>query len=162
MIGLKGEEIENENVPASNIVFLLDVSGSMNSPNKLPLLKRSFEILIDKLRPEDRVAIVVYAGSAGAVLESTPGNEKEQIKAALNNLNAGGSTAGGAGIQLAYKIAKENFIPDGNNRVILATDGDFNIGASSDAELVRMIEEKRDDGIFLTILGFGMGNYKVL
>lgn len=160
MIGLKGEKIENENVPASNIVFLLDVSGSMNSPNKLPLLKRSFEILIEKLRPEDRVAIVVYAGSAGAVLESTSGNEKAKIKAALNNLNAGGSTAGGAGIQLAYKIAKENFIQDGNNRVILATDGDFNIGASSDAELVRMIEEKRDDGIFLAILGFGMGNYK--
>ncbi|MDA3910371.1 MAG: von Willebrand factor type A domain-containing protein [Bacteroidales bacterium] len=160
MIGLKGEEIENEDVPASNIVFLLDVSGSMNNPNKLPLLKRSFEILIEKLRPEDRVAIVVYAGNAGAVLESTPGNEKDKIKLALNNLSAGGSTAGGEGIQLAYKIAKENFIQNGNNRVILATDGDFNIGASSDAELVRMIEEKRDDGIFLTILGFGMGNYK--
>lgn len=160
MIGLKGENMNNEEVPASNIVFLLDVSGSMNSYNKLPLLKSSFEILIDKLRPQDRIAIVVYAGNAGCVLESTPGNEKVKIKTALNNLNAGGSTAGGAGIKLAYKIAKENLIPDGNNRVILATDGDFNVGASSDAELIRLIESKRDDGIFLTILGFGMGNYK--
>lgn len=160
MIGLKGENMNNEEVPASNIVFLLDVSGSMNSYNKLPLLKSSFEILIDKLRPQDKIAIVVYAGNAGCVLESTPGNEKVKIKTALNNLNAGGSTAGGAGIKLAYKIAKENLIPDGNNRVILATDGDFNVGASSDAELIRLIESKRDDGIFLTILGFGMGNYK--
>lgn len=160
LIGLQGETIDNEDVPASNIVFLLDVSGSMNSPNKLPLLKKSFNILLEKLRPEDRVAIVVYAGNAGCVLESTSGTEKEKISAALDRLQAGGSTAGGAGIKLAYKIAKENFIKDGNNRVILATDGDFNIGASSDSELERMIEAKRDDGIFLTVLGFGMGNYK--
>lgn len=159
-IGLQGKDIDPTEVPASNLVFLLDVSGSMDSPNKLPLLKSAFKILIDKLRPEDRVAIVVYAGAAGCVLESTPGSDKEKIIRALDNLSAGGSTAGGAGINLAYKIAKESFIKEGNNRVILATDGDFNIGASSDAEMVRLIEEKRKDGIFLTVLGFGMGNYK--
>ncbi|MEA3447715.1 MAG: von Willebrand factor type A domain-containing protein [Bacteroidota bacterium] len=160
MIGLKGEEMQDTEIPASNIVFLIDVSGSMQSPNKLPLLKKSFNILVEKLRPEDRVAMVVYAGSAGAVLESTPGDEKLKISEALERLSAGGSTAGGAGIKLAYKIAKENYIPNGNNRVILATDGDFNVGASSDAAMERLIEEKRNDGIFLTILGFGMGNYK--
>jgi Ca-activated chloride channel family protein len=157
MIGLKGKETQDTEIPASNIVFLIDVSGSMQSPNKLPLLKKSFNILVEKLRPEDRVAIVVYAGSAGAVLESTPGDEKLKISEVLDRLSAGGSTAGGAGINLAYKIAKENYIP---NRVILATDGDFNVGASSDAAMERLIEEKRNDGIFLTILGFGMGNYK--
>lgn len=160
LVGLKGEEMATEEVPASNIVFLLDVSGSMSSHNKLPLLKKAFHILIDKLRPKDRVAIVVYAGSAGMVLESTPGNKKAKIRGALDRLNAGGSTAGGAGIKLAYKIAKQNYIPGGNNRVILATDGDFNVGASSDAAMERLIEEKRNDGVFLTILGFGMGNYK--
>ncbi len=160
MIGLKGEEMHKEEMPASNIVFLIDVSGSMNTPNKLPLLKKSFQILIDNLRPEDRVAMVVYAGSAGMVLESTPGDEKAKISEALDRLSAEGSTAGGAGIKLAYKIAKENYIPNGNNRVILATDGDFNVGESSDAAMERLIEEKRDEGVFLTILGFGMGNYK--
>ncbi|MBL4669176.1 MAG: von Willebrand factor type A domain-containing protein [Flavobacteriales bacterium] len=159
-IGIQGEKIEMENLPSSNIVFLLDVSGSMSSPNKLPLLKKSFGLLIKNLTENDKVAIVVYAGAAGLVLESTPGNEKEKIMNALNNLNAGGSTAGGAGIKLAYKVAIENFIKEGNNRVILATDGDFNIGASSDGEMTRLIEKKRESGVFLTCLGFGMGNYK--
>ncbi|NOZ47822.1 MAG: DUF3520 domain-containing protein [Chlorobi bacterium] len=159
-IGLQGKEIKTENIPAANLVFLLDVSGSMNSPNKLPLLKQAFKILIDKLRPEDKVAIVVYAGAAGVVLESTRGDKKDKIITALSQLQAGGSTAGGEGIILAYTIAKQNFVKNGNNRVILATDGDFNVGASSNAEMVRLIEEKRNDGIFLSVLGFGMGNYK--
>lgn len=160
LVGLKGENINEAKIPANNLVFLLDVSGSMSSPEKLPLVKQSFKILVDKLRPEDRVAIVVYAGAAGCVLESTPGTQKERILTSLDNLQAGGSTAGGAGIELAYKIAKDNYIENGNNRVILATDGDFNVGSSSDAEMVRLIETKRDQGVFLTILGFGMGNYK--
>lgn len=160
MIGIQGEELTTESIPQGNIVFLLDVSGSMNSPNKLPLLKQAFKILINNLRDDDRVAIVVYAGAAGCVLESTPGKDKTKILEALDRLNAGGSTAGGAGIKLAYKIAKENYIPGGNNRVILATDGDFNVGASSDGEMTRLIEEKRKEGVFLSILGFGMGNYK--
>jgi len=160
LIGLKGENINEKEIPANNLVFLLDVSGSMEDANKLPLIKQSFKYLINNLRDQDRVAIVVYAGAAGVILKSTPGTEKSKITAALDNLQAGGSTAGGEGINLAYKIAKENFIANGNNRVILATDGDFNIGASSDAEMVRLIESKRDDGIFLTILGYGMGNYK--
>lgn len=159
-IGLQGRKIPTKNLPASNLVFLLDVSGSMNAANKLPLLKSAFKLLVDELRPQDNVAIVVYAGAAGLVLPSTDGNNKEAILNALNNLQAGGSTAGGAGIQLAYKVAKEQFKKGGNNRVILATDGDFNIGASSNAEMERLIEEKRNDGIFLTVLGFGMGNYK--
>lgn len=160
MIGLQGKKVETANIPHGNLVFLIDVSGSMGSPNKLPLLKQTFKILIDNLRDEDRVAIVVYAGAAGCVLESTPGSKKEKIREAIEQLESGGSTAGGAGINLAYKIAKQNFIPEGNNRVILATDGDFNVGASSDAEMVRLIEEKRKDGVYLTILGYGMGNYK--
>ena len=159
-IGLQGRKIPTKNLPPSNLVFLLDVSGSMNAANKLPLLKSAFKLLVDELRPQDNVAIVVYAGAAGLVLPSTDGNNKEAILNALNNLQAGGSTAGGAGIQLAYKVAKEQYKKGGNNRVILATDGDFNIGASSNAEMERLIEEKRNDGIFLTVLGFGMGNYK--
>lgn len=159
-IGLQGEKIKTDQLPASNLVFLLDVSGSMGSYNKLPLLKKSFGLLVKNLTEKDRVAIVVYAGAAGLVLESTPGNEKEKIMEALNRLNAGGSTAGGAGIKLAYKIAIENYIKEGNNRVILATDGDFNIGASSDGEMTRLIEKKRESGVFLTCLGFGIGNYK--
>ncbi len=159
-IGLKGQDIELENMPASNLVFLLDVSGSMNMQNKLPLLKASFRLLVDQLRPEDRVAIAVYAGSAGLVLKSTPGDQKERILNAIERLQAGGSTAGGAGIILAYNEAQNNFIKGGNNRVILATDGDFNVGVSSDGELVRMIEEKREKGVFLTVLGFGTGNIK--
>ncbi|HDZ41591.1 MAG TPA: DUF3520 domain-containing protein [Bacteroidetes bacterium] len=159
-IGLKGKEIDSESLPPSNLVFLLDVSGSMNSPNKLPLLKSAFRLLVSKLRAEDRVSIVVYAGAAGVVLEPTPGTRKEEILQAIERLEAGGSTAGGQGLQLAYKIAAGNFMEDGNNRIILATDGDFNIGPSSNAEMERLIEEKRDEGIYITVLGFGMGNYK--
>lgn len=159
-IGLQGKKIQTDNLPATNLTFLIDVSGSMNTPERLPLVKSAFRLLVNQLRAKDRVAIVVYAGSAGLVLPSTSGNEKETILAAIDRLEAGGSTAGGAGIQLAYKTAKDNFIRGGNNRVILATDGDFNVGASSDGELVRIIEEKRKDGVFLTVLGFGMGNYK--
>ena len=159
-IGLKGKEIEVKDLPSSNLVFLIDVSGSMSDPNKLPLLKQSFKILIEKLRPSDRVAMVVYAGAAGLVLPSTSCDEKDDIIKAFDKLEAGGSTAGGEGIKLAYKVAKENFIDGGNNRIILATDGDFNIGESSDAAMERLIEKKREEGIFLTVLGFGMGNYK--
>ncbi len=160
LIGLKGENLNEEQIPPSNLVFLIDVSGSMNTPNRLPLVKQSLSFLVERLRKSDRVAIVVYAGAAGLVLESTPGTNKTKILEAIDRLQAGGSTAGGAGINLAYKIAKENYLHGGNNRVILATDGDFNVGASSDAEMVRLIEEKRKDGVFLSVLGFGMGNYK--
>ncbi|AWM14394.1 VWA domain-containing protein [Flavobacterium sediminis] len=159
-IGLQGKEIPTQNLPHSNFVFLIDVSGSMSSPNKLPLLKEAMKILVNQLREKDKVAIVVYAGAAGLVLPPTSGTKKETILNALDQLQAGGSTAGGAGIQLAYKIAQENFIKGGNNRIILATDGDFNVGASSDNDMERLIEEKRKSGVFLTCLGFGMGNYK--
>ncbi|MCB0225174.1 MAG: VWA domain-containing protein [Anaerolineae bacterium] len=159
-IGIQGQQVDKEALPDSNLVFLLDVSGSMNDANKLPLLKQGFRLLVDQLTERDRVSIVVYAGAAGLVLPSTSGADQATILAAIDRLEAGGSTAGGAGIQLAYNQAQENFIPGGNNRIILATDGDFNVGASSDSELVRMIEQKRDAGIFLTILGFGTGNYK--
>jgi Ca-activated chloride channel homolog len=157
-IGLQGKQLETP--PPSNLVFLLDVSGSMDAPNKLPLLKQSFCMMLDQLSAEDKVSIVVYAGSAGEVLPPTSGKDKQKIMAALDRLQAGGSTAGGQGIELAYKKAQQGFIKGGNNRVILATDGDFNVGASSDAALVEMIEKKRDRGIFLTVLGFGTGNYK--
>jgi Ca-activated chloride channel family protein len=159
-IGLQGQHVAVEELPPSNLVFLLDVSGSMDQPNKLPLLKSSFRLLVDNLRPQDRVAIVVYAGAAGLVLPSTGGSEKDHILCAIDRLRAGGSTAGGAGIQLAYRIAQENFLDDGNNRIILATDGDFNVGMSSDGDMVRLIEEKRRSGVFLTVLGFGEGNLK--
>ncbi|SHG94351.1 Ca-activated chloride channel family protein [Chryseolinea serpens] len=159
-VGLQGKKIPTDNLPPSNLVFLIDVSGSMDEPNKLPLLKASFKMLVEQLREQDHVAIVVYAGAAGLVLEPTSGANKNKIIEALDNLQAGGSTAGGAGIQLAYATAKEHFKVGGNNRVILATDGDFNIGESSNASMERLIEEKRKDGVFLTVLGFGMGNYK--
>ncbi|HAQ62798.1 TPA: hypothetical protein DCR49_12555 [Candidatus Delongbacteria bacterium] len=159
-IGLQGKKMEQGSDVKSNFVFLLDVSGSMNDPNKLPLLKKSFGLLIEALKPTDRIAIVVYAGAAGIVLPSTEVSEKKTILEALEKLQAGGSTAGGAGIKLAYDIAEKYLIKDGNNRIILATDGDFNVGVSSTSELVKMMEEKRNKGIFLTILGFGMGNYK--
>lgn len=159
-IGIQGKKLAMEQLPPSNIVFLLDVSGSMNAPNKLPLLVSSLKMLTNELRPQDKVAIVVYAGAAGLVLPPTDGANKPAIIEALENLEAGGSTAGGAGIKLAYKVAKEHFVEGGNNRVILATDGDFNIGASSNGEMQRLIEEKREEGVFLTVLGFGMGNYK--
>jgi len=160
LIGLQGEKIESKDLPPSNLVFLLDVSGSMDEPNKLPLIKSGFKLMVDQLREEDRVAIVVYAGAAGLVLDSTSGKDKDKILSAISNLEAGGSTAGAEGIELAYKIAKKNFIASGNNRVILATDGDFNVGVSSESELTRLIEKKRKEGIFLTVLGFGTGNIK--
>lgn len=160
MIGLQGKKIPVEDLPASNIVFLIDVSGSMQHENKLPLVKSSIKLLIEQLREEDQVSIVVYAGNAGLVLPSTSGSNKQKIQNAVNELEAGGSTAGGAGIMLAYKVAKENFNKKGNNRVILCTDGDFNVGLSSDASLVELIEKERESGVFLTILGYGMGNYK--
>ena len=159
-IGLKGKKIDKGELPPSNLVFLIDVSGSMESPNKLPLLKSAFRMLVNELRPSDKVAIVVYAGASGVVLESTPGNKKEIILSSLDRLQAGGSTAGGAGLRLAYKVAQANFIKEGNNRIILATDGDFNVGVTSNAELERMVETERERGIFITVLGFGMGNYK--
>jgi Ca-activated chloride channel family protein len=159
-IGLQGKNIPSNNLPASNLVFLIDVSGSMSDTNKLPLLKQSMKLLVNELRKKDKVTIVVYAGAAGMVLPPTSGDEKQTIINALENLNAGGSTAGGAGIELAYKMAQENFIKGGNNRVILATDGDFNVGASSNSDMETLIEEKRKSGVFLTCLGYGMGNYK--
>jgi Ca-activated chloride channel family protein len=159
-IGLRGKSIDKASLPPSNLVFLIDVSGSMSDPNKLPLLKSAFGMLVNELRPIDRVAIVVYAGAAGLALESTPGNKKETILAAIDNLEAGGSTAGGAGIKLAYAEAEKNFIKGGNNRIILATDGDFNVGESSNGGMERLVEKKRDLGVFVTVLGFGMGNVK--
>ena len=159
-VGLRGKNIDKSSLPPSNLVFLIDVSGSMSAPNKLPLLKSAFGLLVNELRPQDHVAIVVYAGAAGLVLESTPGSRKEIIMAALDNLEAGGSTAGGAGLKLAYDQADKNFLKGGNNRIILATDGDFNVGESSNGGMERLIEEKRERGVFITVLGFGMGNVK--
>ncbi|AYM99715.1 vWA domain-containing protein [Chryseobacterium sp. 3008163] len=159
-IGLQGKDIPTDQLPSSNFVFLIDVSGSMDEANKLPLLKSSFKVLLDQLRPQDKVGIVVYAGSAGMVLPPTSAKEKNKIIEALDKLQAGGSTAGGQGIELAYKLAQENFIKGGNNRVIIATDGDFNVGTSSTGDLQTLIEEKRKSGVFLTCLGFGMGNFK--
>ncbi len=159
-IGLQGEKMSTAEVPPSNLVFLIDVSGSMEDPNKLPLLIKAMKLLVSQLRAQDRVAMVVYAGSSGLVLPSTSGNQKEKINAALERLQAGGSTAGSAGLKLAYEVAEENFMKDGNNRIILATDGDFNVGPSSNAEMERMIETYRNKGIFISVTGFGMGNYK--
>jgi Ca-activated chloride channel family protein len=159
-IGLQGKQIPVENLPASNLTFLIDVSGSMESEDKLPLVKSSLKLLVDQLREEDKVSIVVYAGNAGLVLPPTSGSNKLKIKEAIQSLDAGGSTAGGQGIQLAYKTAQANLVKGGNNRVILCTDGDFNVGISSDDELERLIEEKRKSGIFLTVLGYGTGNYQ--
>ena len=159
-IGVKAKEIPSETLPVSNFVFLIDVSGSMFSADKLPLVKSSMKLLVNNLRPNDRVAIVTYAGAAGEALSSTSAADKQKIIDALENLQAGGSTAGGAGIQLAYKIAEKNFVKGGNNRVILCTDGDFNVGVSSNEGLESLIETKRKSGVFLTVLGYGMGNYK--
>ncbi|MGX1930411.1 YfbK domain-containing protein [Flagellimonas sp. 2504JD4-2] len=159
-IGLQGKEYARNQLPPSNLTFLIDVSGSMRDQNKLPLLKKTFKLLVNQLRAQDKVAIVVYAGAAGLVLEPTSGTNKKKILEALNNLEAGGSTAGGEGIELAYQIALKNFVRKGNNRVILATDGDFNVGASSDFDMEQLIERKRKSGVFLSVLGFGMGNYK--
>lgn len=158
LVGLQGKKVDTRDLPPSNITFLIDVSGSMNDENKLPLVKGALKLLADQLREQDRVSIVVYAGAAGLVLEPT--SDKTKIKQALDQLEAGGSTAGGAGIQLAYHTARQNFIKGGNNRVILCTDGDFNVGASSDDAMVTLIEKERASGVFLTVLGFGMGNYQ--
>ena len=157
-IGLQGKKVSLDNAPPSNLVFLVDVSGSMNEPNKLPLLKQGLKLLVNQLSAKDRVAIVVYAGNSGLALPSTSADNKQEILSSLNQLEAGGSTNGGQGIQLAYKIAEDNFIKNGNNRVILATDGDFNVGLTGDNELVKMIEAKRQSGVFLSVLGFGTGN----
>lgn len=159
-IGLQAKNIPTDNLPASNLVFLIDVSGSMHTQNKLPLVKTAFKLLVDQLREQDKVSIVVYAGAAGLVLPPTSGREKSKIKDALENLSAGGSTAGGEGIKLAYQTALQHFVAGGNNRVIMASDGDFNVGVSGVDELEKLIEEKRQTGVFLSILGFGMGNYK--
>ncbi|MEO7476919.1 MAG: von Willebrand factor type A domain-containing protein, partial [Gemmatimonadales bacterium] len=159
-IGLQARRVPTRDLPPGNLVFLIDVSGSMQSPDKLPLVKQAFRALVAELRPQDRVAIVVYAGAAGLVLPSTAGTDKAAMLEAIDRLEAGGSTAGGAGIRLAYDVAREHFDAEGNNRVILASDGDFNVGASSDAEMVRLIEQRRGEGTFLTVLGFGTGNLK--
>ncbi|MBC5619680.1 MULTISPECIES: vWA domain-containing protein [Butyricimonas] len=159
-IGIKAKEIAMENLPASNLVFLIDVSGSMSDPNKLPLLKSSLKMLVQKLRPQDRVAIVTYANHTKELLPSTSCENKQKIISVIESLYASGGTAGGDGIQRAYRIAEASFIKNGNNRIILATDGDFNIGLSSPQELEKLIETKRSSGIYLTVLGFGMGNYK--
>jgi Ca-activated chloride channel homolog len=159
-LGLKGKEMDQKDTPANNLVFLIDVSGSMDEPNKLPLLKKSFRLLLPKLRKKDRVAIVVYAGAAGVALKPTSGDDKLKIAEALDNLDAGGSTAGGEGIELAYKLAEENFMAKGNNRIIMATDGDFNLGVSSEQALEELITKKRDAGIYLSVIGFGDGNLK--
>ncbi|MCB0697057.1 MAG: von Willebrand factor type A domain-containing protein [Chitinophagaceae bacterium] len=159
-IGMQARTMAVETLPASNMVFLVDVSGSMSSPNKLPLVIESLKLLAHNLRAKDKIAIVVYAGSAGMVLPPTPGDQKQAIYEALDRLQAGGSTAGGAGIKLAYKIANDNYIRGGNNRIVLATDGDFNVGISGDNELERLITKERESGIYLTCLGYGMGNYK--
>ena len=160
LVSLQGKKVSTENIPASNLVFLIDVSGSMEDVNKLPLVKQSMKLLTDQLREKDKVAIVVYAGSAGLVLPATSGANTQTIKDAIERLTAGGSTAGGAGIKLAYSIARQNFVQGGNNRIILCTDGDFNVGASSDDDMERLIEQERKSGVFLTVLGYGMGNYK--
>ena len=160
LVGLQGRRMKTADLPPNNLTFLIDVSGSMMEATKLPLVKQGLELLVNQLRPQDRVAIVVYAGNAGLVLPSTPGSNKGAILSAIQGLEAGGSTAGGEGIKLAYAVAKQNFLERGNNRVILATDGDFNVGASSDGELEQLIESKRRDHISLTVLGFGSGNIK--
>lgn len=157
-IGLQGKKVAQENLPPANLVFLIDVSGSMDEPDKLPLVKSSLRTLASQLTARDRVAVVVYAGASGLVLPSTPGDQRGEIVSAVERLQAGGSTNGGSGIRLAYRVAEENFIKGGTNRVVLATDGDFNVGLTSDAELVKLIEEKRSGGVFLSVLGFGTGN----
>jgi len=160
MIGLKTDDIIYEEAIPSNLVFLLDVSGSMNNQDKLPLLKQAILLLVDELRASDRISIVVYAGAAGVILDGADGSDKESIIEAINSLEAGGSTAGGAGIDLAYSLATENYIEGGNNRVILGTDGDFNVGVSSNAALERLITQKKNSGVFLSVCGFGIGNLK--
>jgi Ca-activated chloride channel family protein len=158
LVGLQGRQIETADLPARNLVFLIDVSGSMDEPDKLPLVQHGLRMLANTLRAEDRVAIVVYAGASGLVLPSTSGTRRERIDRAIAELNAGGSTNGGAGIQLAYRVARDGFIKGGVNRVVLATDGDFIVGVTDQAELVRLIERERESGVFLSVLGVGTGN----
>lgn len=160
MLGMKGKEIPADQLPPSNLVFLIDVSGSMDEPDKLPLLKKSFGELVSHLRPQDKVSIVVYAGAAGVVLEPTSGAYKAKILNAIGRLEAGGSTAGGQGLTLAYQLARKNFSQNTNSRIILATDGDFNVGVSDEAGLMKLIKKERKSGIYLSVLGFGMGNLK--
>ncbi len=160
MVGLQGRDMPKNNIPPGNFVFLVDVSGSMSGADRLPLVKQSLVMLLEALRPTDRVALVTYAGNTAVVLPSTPASEKATIKAAVENLDSGGGTAGASGIQLAYQTARANFKAQGNNRVILCTDGDFNVGVSSQEELVKLIEEERKSGVYLTVLGFGTGNYQ--
>ena len=155
-VSLQGRRIETEDLPPANLVFLLDVSGSMSAPDKLPLLQRAFRLLVREMRPQDRVAIVVYAGASGVVLEPT--SDKGRILDALDRLRAGGSTGGAEGLRLAYRVAREHFDPGATNRVVLATDGDFNVGVSSDAEMKRLVEREREGGVALSVLGFGTGN----
>src|SRR5205823_5810884 len=159
-VGLRGKTLDPRQMPPRNLVFLVDTSGSMSPPNRLPLLKESLKLLVQELSPRDRVAIVTYAGYASLALDSTPGTDKFRIYAAIDRLNCGGGTNGEGGILLAYKIAADHYIKGGVNRVILGTDGDFNVGVTSESELIRLIEKKRDSGVYLTILGFGMGNLK--
>jgi Ca-activated chloride channel family protein len=161
-IGIKGFDLPQAERPRANLVFLIDTSGSMAEPNKLPLLKRSFRLLVDRLRPEDRVSIVVYAGRVGIALEPTPGSEKEKILSTIDSLVANGSTAGGEGIRQAYELAKANFDKEGVNRILLATDGDFNVGITDPKQLEDFVARERSTGIFLTVLGFGVGNYNDL
>ena len=158
-IGIKGYAIQRATRPRANLVFLIDTSGSMQEPNKLPLVKQSLELLVDELDPRDTVAIVTYAGNAGTALEPTPASQKAKIRSVIDRLGAGGSTAGAEGIRQAYALAEANFDPNGVNRVILATDGDFNVGITNQDELKGYIERERGKGVFLSVLGFGMGNY---
>jgi Ca-activated chloride channel family protein len=158
-VGIKGDDVVAAAAPRANLVFLIDVSGSMDEPDKLPLLKSAFRLLVDKLKPEDTVSIVTYAGNAGTVLEPTAIKDKAKILAAIDTLQPGGSTAGAQGLEAAYDLAERAFVKGGVNRIMLATDGDFNVGASSDEELKATIEQKRKSGIFLSVLGFGRGNY---
>lgn len=160
LVGMQGQDIDEEQLPPSNLVFLVDISGSMMSADKLPLVQQSLKLLTDRLRATDRVALVTYAGAVGVVLPGTPGSDKVSIKEAIDRLGAGGSTAGAAGITLAYETARKNFLPRGNNRVILCTDGDFNVGLNSEEELVKLIEKERESGVYLSVLGFGTGNYQ--
>ncbi|KAA2240489.1 DUF3520 domain-containing protein [Chitinophaga agrisoli] len=159
-IAVRAKQVDINSLPASNLVFLIDVSGSMGTQNKLPLLQAAFRVLVNNLRPKDKVAIVAYAGTPGVILPATSGDQKEKILNSIDYLSAGGATAGEAAIKLAYQIAVENFIPDGNNRVIMATDGDFNVGQTSDHEMEELIMQKKESGVLLTCLGFGMGDYK--
>lgn len=159
-ISLKAKDIPTDLLPSSNFVFLIDISGSMGAPNKLPLVKSSFKMLVDQLRPQDKVAIVSYAGNANIALESTTGDKKMKIKEVIDGLSAGGSTAGGDGLKMAYNMARKNFIQGGNNRVIMATDGDFNVGSSSDSDMEKLITKERESNVNISVLGYGMGNYK--